>query len=63
MPSVIRLKSLNTFNCVSIISLFDVVSILYKTGMFVWKFAFLVSIGLIGYFFGARKFIKKDLPL
>ncbi len=63
LPSVIRLKSLNAFNYVSIISLFDVVSILDKTGMFVWKFAILVAIGLIGYIFGARKFVKKDLPL
>ena len=63
LPSVIRLKSLNAFNYVSIISLFDVVSILDKTGAFVWKFAILVVVGLVGYIFGARKFVKKDLPL
>lgn len=63
LPSVIRLNSLKAFNYVSIISLFDVVSILDGNGMFIWKFAILVLVGLVGYIFGARKFIKKDLPL
>lgn len=63
LPSVIRLNALNAFNYVSLISLFDVVSILDLSGTFVWKFAVLVVVGLVGYIFGARKFCKKDLPL
>lgn len=63
LPSVIRLSSLNAFNYVSVISLFDVISILDLSGAFIWKFAILIAIGLVGYIFGARKFCKKDLPL
>ncbi len=63
LPSVIRLNALNAFNYVSLISLFDVMSILDLSGAFVWKFAILIGVGLVGYVFGARKFCKKDLPL
>lgn len=63
LPSIIRLEALNYFNYVTIISLFDVISIINKTGTFIWKFAILISIGLIGYVVGSIKFKKKDLPL
>lgn len=63
LPSVIRLNALNYFNFVSVISLFDVVSILGGTTTFIWKLAILVTIGVVLYFIGARRFEKKDLPL
>lgn len=63
IPSVIRMESLNFFNYVSIISLFDVVSILDGTLAFVWKGAILVALGLICYIISFKKFETKDLPL
>lgn len=38
IPSVVRLDSLNYFNYVTIISLFDVISIIEGSGAFIWKF-------------------------
>lgn len=63
MPSVVRLSSLNFFNYVTIITLFDVNSILDGTTTFIWKWAILVGIGLICYLIGSIRFQKKDLPL
>lgn len=63
LPSVIRLKALNFFNYTSLISLFDVISILDGTWTFVWKFAILFVFGIICYIIGSRKFERKDLPL
>jgi ABC-2 type transport system permease protein len=63
LPSVVRLKALNYFNYVSIISLFDVVSITGDTLTFLWKWAILIVVGVICYVLGALKFEKKDLPL
>ena len=63
IPQVVRLDSLNYFNYVTIISLFDVVSILEGTTAFIWKFAILFALGIAGYAAGAVKFCKKDLPL
>ena len=63
MPTVVRLDSLNFFNYVSIISLFDVVSILDGTLTFIWKLAILLGIGIVCYIIGAFNFQKKDLPL
>jgi len=63
LPSVVRLAALNFFNYVTIISLFDVVSILGGTLTFLWKMAILFVGGAVCYFIGARKFRKKDLPL
>lgn len=63
IPSVVRLKALNNFNYVTIISLFDVISIMDKTTTFIWKFAILLAIGILGYVVGSIKFTKKDLPL
>ena len=63
IPSVVRISALNNFNYVSIISLFDVVSILNGEYAWIWKISILVVIGIIGYIFGALKFKKKDLPL
>ena len=63
LPSVMRLKALNFFNYVSIISLFDVTSIMDGTTAFIWKLAILLVIGVVGYVVGSLKFEKKDLPL
>lgn len=63
IPKVVRLDSLNYFNYTTIISMFDVVSIMDGTRVFVWKFAILAALGLIGLIAGSLKFTKKDLPL
>lgn len=63
IPKVVRLDSLNYFNYTTIISMFDVVSIMDGTTVFVWKFAILAVLGLIGLIAGSVKFTKKDLPL
>lgn len=63
IPSVVRLNALNYFNYATIISLFDVISIMDGTSSFVWKFVILAVAGIIGYVIGAFRFTKKDLPL
>lgn len=63
MPSMIRMDALNYFNYVSIITLFDVVSIVDGTMSYLWKFVILLIVGCIGYIVGSVIFRKKDLPL
>lgn len=63
IPKVVRLDSLNYFNYTTIISMFDVVSIMDGTNAFIWKFAILAVLGIIGITAGSVKFTKKDLPL
>lgn len=63
IPSVVRLEALNYFNYATIISLFDVISIMSGTSAFVWKFVILAVCGIVGYVVGSVRFIKKDLPL
>ncbi len=63
IPSVVRLDALNSFNYATVISLFDVVSIIDGTNDFIWKFAVLGVAGLVGYIAGSVHFTKKDLPL
>ena len=63
IPSVIRLDALNYFNYVSIITMFDVVSIVDGTDAFLWKFCILAAVGVVGYVIGSGIFKKKDLPL
>ena len=63
LPSIVRMEALNAFNYVSIISLFDVISILDGGLAYLWKFAILIAIGLVCYFVGSKKFETKDLPL
>ena len=63
IPSVVRLDALNFFNFTTIISLFDIISIMDGTLAFVWKFVILLVLGIAGYILGSRIFIKKDLPL
>lgn len=63
IPSVVRLDSLNNFNYATIISLFDVVSIIEGSKAFIWKFVVLGIAGIFGYIAGSVRFTKKDLPL
>jgi len=63
LPSIIRMKTLNYFNYVSVITLFDSESILEGTTAYLWKFAILFGIGFVCYIVGAIRFRKKDLPL
>lgn len=63
IPQVVRLDALNYFNYTTIISMFDVVSIMDGSVTFIWKFAILAALGIIGIIAGSVKFIKKDLPL
>lgn len=63
IPKVVRLDALNNFNYVTVITLFDVISIIDGTLTFLWKFAILFVLGIIGYVVGSVRFVKKDLPL
>ncbi|MGN0960953.1 MAG: ABC transporter permease subunit [Christensenellales bacterium] len=63
MPSAIRIEAMNYFNYVSIITLFDTMSIINGTLTFLWKWAILLVIGIATYAVGVIKFNKKDLPL
>ena len=63
LPTVVRLDSLNYFNYATIITMFDVISIIDGTNVFIWKLAVLFALGLIGYIAGSEKFARKDLPL
>ncbi len=63
IPSVVRLEALNNFNYATVISLFDVISIIDGTNDFIWKFCILGAAGIAGYVAGSLRFTKKDLPL
>lgn len=63
IPSVVRLTALNYFNYATIISLFDVISIIDGSNAFILKFAILGIAGILGYIAGSIRFTKKDLPL
>ena len=63
IPSVVRLDALNHFNYATIISLFDVISIIEGTDAYVEKFLLLAAAGIVGYVLGAIRFTGKDLPL
>ena len=63
IPSVIRIDALNYFNYVSLMSLFDVISVLEGGFAWIWKVSILFIGGCTCFFLGARRFHKKDLPL
>lgn len=63
IPKVVRLDALNNFNYFTVITLFDAISIIDGTLVFLWKFAVLLGLGVLGYILGAVKFTQKDLPL
>ena len=63
IPSAIRIDAMNIFNYVSIISLFDGVSIISGSLTYLWKLAILLVIGIACFTVAIIKFKKKDLPL
>ena len=63
IPSVVRIGALNNFNYVSIISLFNVTSILDGTNTYIIGLIILLLLGLAGFISGSIIFKKKDLPL
>jgi len=63
LPSIIRMDTLNYFNYVSIITLFDPISILDGTTAFIWKFCILAVIGIVCSVIGGIRFRRKGLPL
>ena len=63
VPAAMRIDAMNVFNYVSIITLFDTVSILNGGIDFLWKFAILAGIGIVTFIIGVFRFDKKDLPL
>lgn len=62
-PQAMRIDSMNLFNYFSVISLFDVNSILGGSLTFLWKWTILIAIGVVTYIIGIIKFDKKDLSL
>lgn len=63
VPSAMRISAMNYFNYISIITLFDTVSIMENSINFLWKFGVLVVFGLVCITIGVLRFDKKDLPL
>lgn len=63
IPTIVRLKALNFFNYATVITLFDAISIIDGALTYLWKFAILLVLGIIGYVAGSVRFVKKDLPL
>lgn len=63
IPSAIRIEAMNKFNYCTIISLFNVNSILNGTTEYIKGFFILIAIGSVGLALGRAKFNKKDLPL
>lgn len=62
-PSMMRMDALNGFNYVSIVTLFDVFSIVNGTTDFIWKFVVLGLVSIVCFAIGVIVFKKKDLPL
>ncbi len=63
IPSMMRVGAMDVFNYLSIITLFDCLSILAGTTAFIWKGAILIAIGIVCFAISIFKFKKKDLPL
>lgn len=55
--------SLEFFKYLTIVTLFDINSVMANTDVFVAKYVVLALIGLVTYFIGGIVFCKKDLPL
>ena len=62
IPTAIRIDSLNFFNYFSLITLYDVISVLEGNINYL-NFAILIFIGSLCFAIGHLKFNKKDLPL
>lgn len=63
MPALLKIDVMNFFNFISVITLFDTVSIMNGTMTWLWKLGILIGIGVATYAIGIYKFNKKDLPL
>lgn len=63
VPSAMRISQMNFFNYLSIISFYDVTSVLSGTMAYLWKYAILLGIGIVTIIMGVFRFDKKDLPL
>lgn len=63
MPLALRIDSMNFFNYLTIISFFNVNSILNGTSLFYYLLIPLVAISVVTYVVGCYIFTKKDLPL
>ncbi|HAS04986.1 MAG TPA: hypothetical protein DCR71_04460 [Dehalococcoidia bacterium] len=63
MQAGIGIESMNTFNYLTMISLFDTGSIADGTSDYLWKFGILFGIAVISFAIGTTSFAKKDLPL
>ncbi|MFA5693398.1 MAG: ABC transporter permease subunit [Acholeplasmataceae bacterium] len=62
-PAMMRMEALNLFNSVSLVTLFDVSSIVDGTSAYLWKFGILIAITITSFVIGMKVFNKKDLPL
>ncbi len=63
VPSAMRISAMNFFNYLSVITLYDTVSIMAGSLAYLWKFAILLGIGIVCFIVGIFRFDKKDLPL
>lgn len=63
IPSMMRMESLNFFNYFSLVTLFDVNSIVAGTTTYIWKLAILAAVTIVCFGAGMAIFDKKDLPL
>jgi len=62
-PAMMRMEALDLFNSVSLVTLFDISSIVDGTSAYLWKFGILIAITIISFIIGITVFNKKDLPL
>ena len=63
VPSAMRISAMDFFNYLSIITLYDTVSIMAGSLAYLWKFGILLGIGIVCLIIGVFRFDKKDLPL
>lgn len=63
VPSAMRISAMNFFNYLSVITLYDTVSIMAGSLAYLWKFGILLGIGIVCFIIGIFRFDKKDLPL
>jgi len=62
-PAMMRMEALSAFNNVSLVTLYDLSSIIDGTSAYIWKFSILGGIAIICFTVGIIVFKKKDLPL
>lgn len=62
-PSMMRMDALDIFNKVSLVSLYDLGSMINGTSDYIWKLGILLGIAIICFTVGIMVFKKKDLPL